>query len=147
MCKSIIKQEIGQCPECETFNLVLNHNNYVCKGGACDVCIDMFDVIDNRDLDYLVAKYIYHWKNTYVPPDYDGKNEGYILTETGKFHKDFQLPPKGKLHRAFMVLSYCENLERAIRLAKYVGLDLNSLELDARQITIKCLKSELKEII
>jgi len=90
----------------------------------------------NRDLDATIAEEIFGWKETHVGPDYYGENECEILTQNGQLPEGFVLPPKGKLHRAYLCPSYTFRMDEAMRLVKFVKLDVPAYALPSEPAKI-----------
>ena len=76
-----------------------------------------------RELDAEICEVIFGWTECFeVPPDADGENSGKILAPDPQYKKDWILPPKGKVGRAYFCPDYATNFYDVLRLAKHVGL-------------------------
>lgn len=76
----------------------------------------------NRELDCEIAEIIYGWKLVHVGPDAQGGNECDILSPDGKLPQGFELPRRGKIHRAYLCPQYSSDWQTAISLARRVQL-------------------------
>ncbi len=77
-----------------------------------------------RDLDAMIVKDVFGWKETDIPPDAHGQNACVVLTDTGKLPDRYQLPPLGKLHYGFFAPEYSSNWDHALSLASYTMLEM-----------------------
>jgi len=84
----------------------------------------------NRDLDAEIAELVFKWKYISIGKDYNGENVCQILYNRIP-NQDFfnSLPRIGKIHKGWFTPQYSNDLKEAIKLAKYVNLDVNIKDL------------------
>lgn len=94
--------------------------------------------MSNRELDAKIAKDIFGWVYVNIGKDYNGENECKILWKKDKIEQEIcnTLPFRGKIHEAYLVPSYSDDLYTALTLAIKVHLNIcvKDLILDAEKI-------------
>lgn len=79
----------------------------------------------DRDFDATFAEGVLGWQPLAVPPDIDGHPSGPILSRDGVVPPSVVLPPRGGLHRAYLVPElYLLSTERALQLAAEHGVEV-----------------------
>ncbi len=108
---------------------------------------DLKALLGGRELDAEIAKRLLGWRPTKVGKDASGKNECEILTPDGTLDclGDYKLPPKGKLHEAFLVPAFHRELDEAIRLCRRFGKGTIEIDGDIRNLPTKICRRLLAE--
>jgi len=85
--------------------------------------VNLHDIeqLEGRDLDAAIAEHVLGWKWCHVPPDLSGGNESDILVPPDLENSRRTLPPKGRLHAAFMVPEFHRDLTQTVGLAARKG--------------------------
>ncbi|MGJ5592511.1 phage protein NinX family protein [Morganella morganii] len=76
-------------------------------------------------LDYAVAKAVGSYELIPVPPDADGKNEGWVLAPKNLLSSGYAFPPKGKLPINFFISRYSGDWAECGRLLEHYMIDVS----------------------
>lgn len=102
------------------------------------------DLLKDEELDAAITKYVLGWKYWQVPADINGKNKCQILTPNGKIPEGISLPPRGKIHEAYLVPSYSTDIDEALHLAKSQGMTSINIECSISELPSKICRDILK---
>lgn len=80
--------------------------------------------LSGRALDYAVAMAVGGYELIPVPPDVDGKNEGWVLAPRNLLSRGYTFPPKGKLSIDFFVRKYSGDWNESGNLVEKYSIEL-----------------------
>lgn len=76
-----------------------------------------------RELDAEICEVIFGWTECReVPADFDGENAGKVLAPHKDYRARWSFPSRGAVNRAYFCPNYASDYNKALELARYVGL-------------------------
>jgi hypothetical protein len=105
------------------------------------------DSLTGRELDAAIAEHVLGWKPIAVGPDVNGENACEILAPEDGLSRGIDLPRKGKIHRAYLVRQFSDDLYAAVWLAQHQGMTSIAIDGDVKQIPTRIARMVLRAAI